>query len=257
MPDDPSHPTRRFSSRVGDYVLHRPGYPPQVLALLQQEAGLTARAIVADVGSGTGISSRLLLEHGCTVYGVEPNADMRQAAQQALGGFPDFHSVSGSAEATTLPSGSVNFVLAAQAFHWFDRSAAKREFARILKPGGKVILLWNTRRIDATPFLRAYEALLRRFSPDYHRVAHTNIGPAELAAFFSPGGYTERRLANEQSFDFAGLRGRLMSSSYAPLPGRPEHQPMLEELRRIFDAHAEEGMVKFLYDTEVYWGSVG
>ena len=162
-------PTVRFSTRVENYVRYRPGYPDAVLAWLRAECDLTPAAVVADIGSGTGKLAELFLRNGNRVFGVEPNREMREAGEGMLAGFPNFVSVDGAAEATTLPAASVDFVTAGQAFHWFDRQTARREFARILKPGGWVVLVWNERRSDS-PFLRDYEALLREFASEYEQV---------------------------------------------------------------------------------------
>ena len=246
--------TSRFSDRVADYVRTRPRYPAEVLALLRTDAGLTPAAVVADIGSGTGISAELFLRNGNTVFGVEPNREMREAGESLLARYANFHSLAGSAEATTLPDANVDLVVAGQAFHWFDAVKARAEFRRILHPGGYVALLWNTRRVGTTPFLQAYEDLLHRFGTDYREVVHTNVDPSMLAAFFGPGGYRSHRLDNEQVFDREGLRGRLRSSSYTPPPGHPNHEPMIRELDRIFDECNDRGTVRFEYDTELYSG---
>ncbi len=124
----------RFSSRVENYVRYRPAYPGGVLQCLERECGLTPAWRVADIGSGTGISSKLFLDYGCTVFAVEPNPDMRRAAERLLGSVPGFHSEDGSAEATGIPAGSVDLAIAAQAFHWFDPAGAREEFQRIVRP---------------------------------------------------------------------------------------------------------------------------
>lgn len=247
-------PTGRFSDRVENYVRYRPGYPDGVLRILREETGLAPSSVIADVGSGTGISSELFLRNGNPVFGVEPNQAMREAAEELLRSYPRFHSVTGTAEATTLPSHSVDQVVAGQAFHWFDPRRAGEEFSRILRPGGWVVLLWNSRRTDSTPFLRAYESLLQRFGTDYREVQHRNVGPEMLRAAFAGGSYESRRLYNEQRFDFDGLKGRLLSSSYTPADEHPDHQPMLRELERIFRQFEEDGMVRFEYDTEIHFG---
>jgi SAM-dependent methyltransferase len=247
-------PTARFSDRVADYVRTRPGYPPAVLDILRAEAGLTPATVVADIGSGTGLSAEMFLKNGNPVLGVEPNADMRAAAESLLAGYPYFRSVAGTAEATTLAAASVDVVVAGQAFHWFDVPKARAEFGRILRPGGFVALMWNTRRLDTTPFLRAYEDLLQRFGTDYREVVHTNIDRAALAGFFGPRGFREFKLDNVQVFDRDGVWGRLRSSSYTPPPGHPNFEPMLRELDRIFDAYNDGGRVRFEYETEVYVG---
>jgi SAM-dependent methyltransferase len=237
-------------------VRYRPGYPEALLRALEAEAGLGPGTGVADVGSGTGISTALLLRSGAEVWAVEPNPEMRRAAEERLGGEPRFHSVAGTAEATTLPGASADLVAAGQAFHWFDRERFRAECVRILRGAphpGRVALFWNSRRTESTPFLRAYEALLRSFGTDYERVDHTRLGREVFAAFFG-GPYESRRFDNHQVFDLQGLRGRLLSSSYTPAPGHPGHEPMLDELRRIFDRHQEEGRVRLEYDTELHLG---
>jgi SAM-dependent methyltransferase len=249
-----TNPTARFADRVADYVRTRPGYPAGVIDLLRADAGLTPATIVADIGSGTGISAELLLRNGNTVFGVEPNREMREAGESLLARYANFHSLAGSAEATTLPDASVDLVIAGQAFHWFDAAKARAEFRRILHPGGFVALLWNTRRVGTTPFLKEYEDLLQRFGTDYREVVHTNVDPLMLAAFYGPGGYRSHKLDNEQVFDREGLRGRLRSSSYTPPPGHPDHEPMMCELDRIFDECNDRGTVRFEYDTELYVG---
>jgi len=197
----------------------------------------------------------MLLENGNHVYAVEPNVDMRQAGERLLSEFPNFTSVNGSAEATTLPDGSVDFVTSAQAAHWFDRKRTRREFARILKPGGWFVLLWNEREVDTTPFLRDYEQLLLTFGTDYEDVRHERTTDS-VNEFFDPLPYQERVFAMRQQFDYAGLEGRLLSSSYAPGPDHPKHEPMLKELRRIFQQHVENGIVTFDYKTRVYFGKL-
>lgn len=243
----------RFDSRVADYAAYRPGYPPELIAFLRGELGLGPGAAVADVGSGTGILSELLLREGCRVFAVEPNAAMREAAEAALGTDPNFTSVAGTAEATTLADASVDFATAAQAFHWFDAESARAEFRRILRPRGRAVVVWNNRRLDATAFLRDYEKLLRDFGTDYAQVAATYGDENSLGKFFASG-YGMKRFDNFQLFDFDGLKGRLLSASYAPLAGHPSHEPMLAELRRVFDAHQQGGRVRVEYDTDVYYG---
>jgi SAM-dependent methyltransferase len=245
--------TERFSDRVENYVRYRPGYPEGIIQTLVSQTGLSPGAVVADIGSGTGISAELFLRHGCTVHGVEPNEAMRAAAERPLSGYPHFHSIDGTAEATTLRSGSIDHVVAAQAFHWFDAPAARREFTRILKPGGWVVLFWNTRLTDASLFLRAYEDLLLEYATDYSQIDHRNVDAERLQAFFG-GGYEERSFENHQQFDLEGLCGRLLSSSYAPNVGHPRHAPMLEALQRIFHAHQQDGRVRFEYRTEMHFG---
>ncbi|MFW6060710.1 MAG: class I SAM-dependent methyltransferase, partial [Phycisphaeraceae bacterium] len=223
-------PTRRFSDRVADYVRYRPGYPREAVDAVVMLCNLQPGDVVADIGAGTGILTALLLERGLRVAAVEPNEAMRAAMEQQLAGRAGFTSHDGTAEATTLAAHSVKAVAAAQAFHWFEMDRARREFQRILEPGRGVALLWNDRRVDTTPFLRDYERLLQTYGTDYRQVDHKRIDEAQLAAFFSPGRCETRRFENEQVFGFAALKGRLLSSSYAPPAGHPAHKPMLAEL---------------------------
>jgi SAM-dependent methyltransferase len=247
--------TERFSSRVENYVKYRPSYPPAVLELLRVKCALARTSSVADAGSGTGILTELLLETGAEVFAVEPNQEMRAAAERLLSDYGRFRSVPGTAEETTLPTASVDLITASQAFHWFDVQKARRELARILKPRGWVALIWNERPLDAMPFLDDYEALLRRHAAEYDRVTSRRVNEPKIREFFgrSPG---VAIFANRQTFDFAGLEGRLMSSSYAPEPGHPQYEPMIAGLRDLFERHHRAGKVVFPYRTLVYFGQL-
>ncbi len=200
--------------------------------------------------------TRLLLENGNPVFAVEPNAEMRKAGMQQ---FETLHaggrvvSVAGTAEETTLQSGSVDFVTAAQAAHWFDLPRARAEFARILKPDGWCVLIWNERRTASTPFLREYEELLLTYGTDYKEVRHERT-TAIIHEFFAPAPFEERVFDLRQQFDYEGTAGRLLSSSYAPLEGHPNYEAMMQELQRIFRAHAVDGKIEFEYNTQVYYG---
>lgn len=246
----------RFSNRVDNYVKHRPSYPEGVVDLLARECGMVGTAAVADVGSGTGILTELLLVRAGRVYAVEPNRAMREAAEERLGSAPGFVSVAGSAEETTLPSGTVRLVTAGQAFHWFDQAAARREFARVLEPDGWVALIWNVRDVDATPFMAEYEALLRTHGADYETVNHRGVGDAELDAFFGPGRFRLATFSNSQSFDRAGLEGRVLSASYVPAEGQSGYGPMVDAIGDLYARHERDGAVEFVYATRVYYGQV-
>ena len=251
MAENVADSTNRFSNRVENYVRYRPGYPPEVLEILKQEIGLAPTWKIADLGSGTGISADLFLRNGNAVYGVEPNTPMREAAEKLLAGYPNFHSIAGAAEATALPDQCVDAVIAAQAFHWFDAIKARQESLRILKPGGWAVLLWNTRRLDTTPLLQAYERLLLEHGVDYARVRHDQINPAKLATFFG-GPFTTTAVVNEQRLTLDGLRGRILSSSYIPAAGQPRHDAVLQATERMFDEHAQNGEVVLEYDVEIH-----
>lgn len=245
--------TQRFSFRVENYVRYRPRYPQEVVELLRNGCGLTERSVVADLAFGTGIFTRLLLENGCRVFGVEPNAEMRRAGEEFLARYPRFTSVNGSAEASGLPNHSVDMVTAAQAAHWFDPHKARREFARILKPEAWIVLLWNERSTDATPFLQAYERLLQTYGTDYHEVRHEHT-TSRIAEFFAPSPFETRAYENRQQLDYASLEGRLLSSSYMPQTGDLHYEALLRELQQTFDAYQQDGCVTLEYKTRVYFG---
>ncbi len=245
-------PDLRFSDRVDNYAKYRPGYPLALLNYLTAECGLAPAQAVADIGAGTGLLTRLFLEHGCEVWAVEPDPAMRAAAEQALGAaFPSFHSIAGSAEAVPLPETSIDFWTAGQAFHWFDPAQARAEAQRLLRPDGWTVLVWNARRIQETPFLAAYEQFLQEFGRNY-RGGHGGDTAAARAIFFGDAMPKTITLQNTQHFDAASLRGRFLSSSYAPAPADPNCERALAVLNRIFEAHQTNGAVAFEYDTKVY-----
>ena len=250
-------PTRRFSTRVENYIKYRPSYPQALLDLLKRECGLNSQTIVADLGSGTGMLAELLLREAGRVYAVEPNREMREAAERLMESEARFTSLAASAEATTLEDQSVDLITAGQAFHWFEQTRARREFARILKPGGWVVLVWNDRLLDASPFLSDYESLLLTYGTDYREVRHNMVADAEaIRAFFAPDAFRRREFPNWQVFDYASLEGRLLSSSYTPDETDARFHPMLRELRRIFELHNQGGKVIFEYQTLVYYGQL-
>ncbi len=244
---------KRFSTRADNYAKYRPGYPAEVIDILEQSCGLRKTSTIADVGSGTGIITELFLKNGNAVFAIEPNAAMREIAERLLIAYPKFVSVDGTAEETALPGQSVDLIVAAQAFHWFDRRLARQEFVRILKPNGRVALIWNERRLDSTPFLRAYEALLLRYGTDYQTVRHENVA-SEIADFFAPSGFQLENLKNYQHFDFDSLKGRVLSASYTPEPDHPNFEPMLTKLQEVFSTNERDGTVSFEYETRVYYG---
>ncbi|HEX6805020.1 MAG TPA: class I SAM-dependent methyltransferase [Terriglobales bacterium] len=245
-------PTKRFSSRVENYVRFRPSYPREVIPVLEQECGLARSTVIADIASGTGLFTRLLLEHGNRVFGIEPNPDMRRAGEAFLGGFPNFVSIDGTAEHTTLSDDSVDLITCAQAAHWFDRDKAMPEFQRILKASGYLVLIWNDRRAG-NRFSGSYEDLVVKYGTDYSEVQR--LGRViDGSEFFRALPCQKRTLRNYQDLDYSSLEGRLLSSSYAPQYGEPGCEQMLGELRKIFAQHQEDGLVRMEYDTNVYFG---
>ena len=244
---------QRFSSRVADYVRYRPGYPSEALALLRTECGLRPGHVIADIGSGTGFLSELFLKNGNRVYGVEPNEAMRQAGEEYLAAHDGFASINGSSEATTLDDATADFVTAGQAFHWFEPVAARKEFTRILKPNGWIVVLWNDRQMD-TPFASAYEDLLVKYGTDYTRVRDAYPEAHVIQDFFGAGSFSQHSLPNAQVLDWDGLAGRLRSSSYAPQEGHANYAPMMAALEELFRANQENGSVRMEYATHMYFG---
>jgi SAM-dependent methyltransferase len=250
-----TRPTERFSTRVENYARYRPSYPHAAIALLERRCGLSPTAVVADLGSGTGILTELLLASGAEVIGVEPNDGMRGAAEARLGEQPRFRSVRGTAEATTLPGDSIDLLVAGQAFHWFELRPARREALRIVKSGGWAALLWNERPPEVSGFLADYEALLLSHAAEYARITASRADEASMREFL--GGSMElATFPNQQTLDFEGIRGRLLSSSYAPEPGHRDYEPMMAGLRAAFDRHAHEGEIVFPYRTLVYFAQL-
>ena len=248
--------TERFSTRVENYARYRPQYPASVIGCLQANCQLTDTSIIADVGSGTGILTELFLREGNPVLAVEPNRKMREAGERRLHGYPRFQSIAGRAEETTLPDRSVDFVTAGQAFHWFDRGKAKVEFSRILKARGWVVLVWNERRVASSRFAEAYENLLRDYATDYEKIDHRQITEEIIGRFYGVR-FGLACFEHSQHFDFAGIKGRLLSSSYTPEATHSRHTAMIAELRRIFETHQTKNEVVFDYETKVYYGRFG
>ncbi len=248
-----SAPTERFSSRVENYVRFRPSYPREVIDLLREECGFTPNSVVADIASGTGLFTRLLLENGNRVFGVEPNNDMRKAGEHYLAGFTNFVSIAGTAESTTLPNESVELITCAQAAHWLKREESLQEFQRILKPNHFVVILFNDRKVKGNAFSDDYEELVVKYGTDYSEVQR--LGRIfEGLEFFTPYSCEKRTLPNYQDFDYESLEGRLLSSSYAPQPGDPSFDPMIVGLKRVFEKHQRSGRVRMEYDTNIYFG---
>ncbi|HWF43044.1 MAG TPA: class I SAM-dependent methyltransferase [Candidatus Kapabacteria bacterium] len=254
--------TERFSSRVENYVKYRPHYPDEVIAALRSMTTLKPRHIIADIGSGTGFSAELLLKNGNFVYGIEPNKEMREAGEHYLSTFKNFRSIDGTAEHTTLKDRSVDYILAGQAFHWFNNEETYQEFKRILKPNqapfngelGWLVILWNDRQVDTTPFLNDYEKLLKDFGTDYTEINHRNIDSLKVKEFFRGSEVIEMSFPNIQVLDYSGVEGRLLSSSYVPNSGEPDYDAMLARLREIFNKHQKHGTVDVIYSTLLYAG---
>lgn len=246
----------RFSGRVGNYIKYRPHYPAEVFDFLEMEGIISGGFVIADVGSGTGISAEPLLKRGYKVYGIEPNKEMREASENILKEYDHFKSISSTAESTTLENNSVNTILAGQAFHWFDKEKSKKEFKRILKTNGQVVLMWNDRRTDTTDFLKVYEDFLQMFGTDYKEVNHKNTQDNKIFNEFFGGSFKEKSFYNYQNVDFTGLKGRVLSSSYMPDKGHRDFDFMINILKKIFIRYQENGKVRLDYDTKIYYGQL-
>jgi SAM-dependent methyltransferase len=251
---------KRFSSRVDNYIKFRPRYPHRIVSFLETENILKKDSkdlLLADIGSGTGILSELFLKNGYIVYGIEPNIEMRSAAEMLLKNYPNFHSIDGSAESSNMEDMSIDIITIGQAFHWFDQNKARREFLRILKPGGFVIIIWNRRKRSGSKFLEAYEDLLLKFGTDYKKISNIHI---DFEGFYGTGKnfktFKRKIFDNHQYLDYPGLKGRLLSTSYTPLGDHPNYNNMITELERVFNENNQNEVVKFDYETEVYYGQL-
>lgn len=248
-------PKKRFSSRADNYSKFRPNYPEDIISYLESEEVLYKDSIIADIGSGTGILSELFLKNGNSVFGIEPNSDMRNAAELLLKKYQNFHSIDGSAECTNMEENSINIITVGQAFHWFDQVKARKEFMRILKPEGYAVIIWNNRKRSGSKFLEQYEDLLLTYGTDYRKISNIQI---DFKQFYGIGknseGYIREVFDNYQFLDYPGLMGRLLSTSYAPLNDHPNYNNMITDLEQIFNENNQKGLVRFDYETEVYYG---
>jgi ubiquinone/menaquinone biosynthesis C-methylase UbiE len=243
--------TKRFSNRVEDYVRYRPGYPVKIIAYLQNNFNLSADKLIADIGAGTGISAKLFLDAGYKVVAVEPNAPMREKSVELLGSFTNFVAIDGTAEQTNLEDHCVDAIVVGQAFHWFEKTATKKEFKRILKPNGIVVLIWNERLTDSA-FEKEYDQFIISHGKDYVQVDHRNISEAKIKEFFSPSTVEYIIFPNQQVFDLEGLEGRLLSSSYMPAKGEDGYDPMISDLQKLFDKYQQEEKITISYATKVF-----
>jgi ubiquinone/menaquinone biosynthesis C-methylase UbiE len=246
-------PTKRFSNRVENYVRYRPSYPDDIVPFLEANLKLKQEHRVADIGSGTGLFAEILLKKGYNVICIEPNEEMRQAAEKKLRQYAGFTSRNHSAEQTGLRSHSVDLITVAQAFHWIDAVAAKKEFERILKPGGHIVIAYNL-RLTNTPFLEGYDELKKRFAIEAN--INNRPGKDSLEKFFQPYPMNMASFSNVQHLDFDSLKGQLLSASYIPLPGHPMYDTMISSLVQLFVAFNENGFIKMQYETKLYWSKL-
>jgi len=243
--------TERFSDRVADYINFRPSYPPEIVDTLNTDCKLDNNSIIADIGSGTGKLTELLLKLQLTVHAVEPNTEMREAAVTLFGSNTHYKSVAGTAEATNLANRSVDLITVAQAFHWFNLDRTKKEFERILKPNGYIALIWNERNTNL-PFQKEYDQMLTEYAPEYSKVNHRNITDKDISDFLQPRTVRSFSLPYKQKFDLAGLIGRMNSSSYTPKGGTPESLALNTAASQLFKKHEVDGKIEFSYQSRLY-----
>lgn len=249
---------KRFDGKGEIYARFRPSYPKEMIDFLYTEAGLSPNAAIADIGAGTGILTRLLLERGSTVFAVEPNADMRRQAETALKDCSACRFLCGNAEHTMLPDHCVDFVTAAQAFHWFDREQFKAECRRILKRSGKVILIWNCRD-EASALVQENAEVNKQYCLRFRGFAGGLNSPEaqrEALHTFFAGPFMTRQFENPQRFTQETFVGRNFSSSYAPSMDSDAGQRYQAVLQTLFQKYSQNGILTVPHHTYCHIGTV-
>lgn len=246
------NPKSRFSQCAKNYAKFRPNYPNEIINFLHESIGLTEESVIADIGSGTGISTKLFLDNGNIAYGVEPNLEMRQEAEETLANYKRFYSIDASSENTKLRSESIDIIVAAQSFHWFDLKPTKEEFLRILKPGGMVVILTNWRKKSENKFMNGYMQIVWKYGQNL------NLKPSNetIPAFFYPNVIRKKVFDNPHSCTFERLKGELTSYSYMPTEQDPEFKPMIKDLENLFKKYNVNGTVTFEFEIVLYYGKI-
>ena len=245
-----TNPTVRFSKRSEAYLKYRAGYSPILVDFLRKECGLTPQCVVADVGSGTGLLAELLLRNGNKVYGIEPNREMREAAERVLGSYQAFESLAAQAESTTLANHSVDFVTVGRALHWFDYHKALSEFARIVKPQGWVVVVWLKRK-TSTPMLAHYEKLLLAHASEHRGKKSIQ---REMENQLLAEGFRNMIVDCQWTFNLDQLKGHTFSLSVSPDVGHPNYAPLIHGLEALFDKYHADDRLVFDYETSIYYG---
>ena len=246
----------KFSGKADIYSKSRPSYPKGFLNFLISANSLNESSKVADIGSGTGILTRQLLERGLSVIAVEPNDDMRTAAEEDLNQFANFTSIKATAEETTIPDKSVDLVIAAQAFHWFDHEKFKLECKRILRQEAKVALVWNSRNFTS-PLIIENAEICKEFCPNFYGFSGGIEEDQEVfKKFFRDGEYEFKRIFNDLTLDLGGFLGRNLSASYAPKPNDKEYQGFVEAVTDLFGKYSTNGKIVMPNFTQSYLGNV-
>ncbi len=243
-----------FTGRVEEYAKYRPGYPEQIVSLLESKIEFDQSKDIADVGCGTGKLSRVFLNNGNLVFGVEPNDEMRMKSEKLLSKFINFISVEGTAENTMLATNSVDVITVGQAFHWFDLKKTKKEFKRILKKDGYVVIVWNERK-NASQVMKAVNKILLSLNQEHEEAEKNLVDKNLLNTFYGVEKINKSTFPNFQMLDLAGLKGRIQSISYVPEKG-DVNKRIMNEIKDVFEKYNNGGQVKIEYTTKVFWGKL-
>lgn len=247
--------SRKFDGRAKDYATSRPGYPPKLIDRFYGEYGITESSVVVDIGSGTGKFARYLIEKGSTVYCVEPNEDMRHAAEKELGEHPNFYSIPGTAENTTLADHFADCITAAQAFHWFDVQKFKQEASRILKNRGRVFFIWNIREKDA-PLNRELYQIYSKYCPDFKGFSGgLEKDDPRIKTFFNDR-YDYLSCENPLYFNLKTFIARSLSSSYSLKEGHRDYAAYMDALTSLFCRYADHHLVTIPNHSVAYIGTI-
>ena len=249
----------KFDGRGSSYAKGRPSYPQAFIDYLYADVGITPNSVIADIGSGTGKLTRLLLERGSRVFAVEPNAHMRASAEPDLARFDNFISIDSYAENTTLVAASVDFVTVATAFHWFDRQAFKMECRRILKEDGKVVIVYNSRDEESDLVKKFYE-VNRRYCPGFQNFvgSGTMLRPGNAGRYndFFTGDQMVKIIGNDLIYNEADFIARSLSSSYALRENDENFSEYVKELTAFFQKYSVNNVLVMPNITHSYTGKV-
>ena len=247
--------TIKFTGKAAVYAKARPNYAMEFIEYLYNDVGMNSSSVIADIGSGTGILSKALLEKGSVVYCVEPNNDMRETAENNLSNFSNFHSVRGKAENTTLRAGSVDFIVVAQAFHWFDVESFRVECQRILKPNGKVILVWNT-RVNTSELVKENALICKKYCPNFVGFSGGDEHKDDNIASFFKEDFEDRRFSNDLQFDKIKFVERCLSASYSLKETDSDYKSYISELEALFEKYSVNDILTMPNETTAYIGQV-
>lgn len=247
--------TKMFDGYANDYTVGRPSYAAELIDCLYNKYGFSKSSIIADIGSGTGKFAKHLLDRGSQVYCVEPNDDMRRVAEDELSTYPGFHSINGDAETTTLDDNTVDFITTAQAFHWFDVQKFRRECKRILKPGGKVFLIWNVRNMDEALNKELYQ-IYRKYCPNFKGFSGGIEKDDQRIRDFFDEKYEYVAFDNPLYLDRERFIARSLSGSYSLKEGDKEYAEYMKAIEAAFEKYANKGIVSIANRSVAYIGNV-